>query len=133
MSDFVRLTIPRTRPYYGVARLVVGGVAARLDLSYEYLEDVQVALESVIGNDAYAVGDSVTVELDVDSGSMQMLVGPLDGERIASDLGRGDAGGEGEVGLKRLLGTVVEAAELERRDDADWLRLRKPLPPRTGP
>lgn len=128
MSDAVRLTIPRTRPYYGVARLVVGGVAARLDLSYEYLEDVQVALESVIGNDAYAVGDSVTVEVVVDARMMEMLVGPLDGGRLAPDLER-DTSTEGEIALKRLLGTVLEAAELERRDGADWLRLRKSLPP----
>ena len=127
MSDAVRLTIPRTRPYYGVARLVVGGVAARLDLSYEYLEDVQVALESVIGNDAYAVGDSVTVEVVVDAHTMEMLVGPLDGGRLAPDLER-DTSAEGEIALKRLLGTVLEAAELERRGGADWLRLRKSLP-----
>ena len=127
MSDLVRLTIPRNRPYYGVARLVVGGVAARLDLSYEYLEDVQVALESVIGNDAYASGDSVTVELILDSGAMELLVGPLEGDRVGGDLEREDGAG-GEIGLKRLLGTVVEAAELEQRDGAAWLRLRKPLP-----
>ncbi len=52
MSEAIRLTIPRTRPYYGVARLVVGGLAARLDLSFEYLEDLHVALESIVGNDA---------------------------------------------------------------------------------
>lgn len=127
MSDAVRLTIPRTRPYYGVARLVIGGVAARLDLSYEYLEDVQVALESIIGNDAYGVDDDVTVEVVVASGALEMRVGPLDRDRVAADLEREDAA-EGAVGLKRLLATVVEAAELERRDGADWLRLRKPLP-----
>lgn len=132
MSDAVRLTIPRTRPYYGVAHLVVGGVAARLDLSYEYLEDVQVALESVIGNDAYAVGNSVTVEVAVDAGAMEVLIGPIDGGRVAPDL-ESDATGEGEIGLKRLLGAVVEAAELERRDGVDWLRLRKPLPRTAAP
>lgn len=127
MSDAVRLTIPRTHPYYGVARLVVGGVAARLDLSYEYLEDVQVALESIIGNDAYGVDDYVTVEIGVDSSALEMRVGPLDGDRVATDL-EGDDPAEGAIGLKRLLATVVESAELERRDGADWLRLRKPLP-----
>ena len=127
MSDSVRLTIPRTRPYYGVARLVVGGVAARLDLSYEYLEDVQVALDSVIGNDAYAIGHSVTLELVLDSGAMELVVGPLDDARLGPDLEREETE-DGEIGLRRLLGTVVEGAELEQRDGAAWLRLRKPLP-----
>jgi hypothetical protein len=127
MTESVRLTIPRTRPYYGVARLVVGGVAARLDLSYEYLEDVQVALDSVIGNDAYAAGDSVTVELVLDSGAMELVVGPLDGARLGPDLEREEPE-EGEIGLRRLLSTVAAGAELEQRDGAAWLRLRKPLP-----
>ena len=127
MSEVVRLTIPRTRPYYGVARLVVGGVAARLDLSYEYLEDVQLALESVIGNDAYASGDFVTVEVGVEPDAVEMAVGPVDGERVEADLEQ-DAEAEGHVGLKRLLDTVVEAAEIERRDGGAWLRLRKALP-----
>ena len=44
-----RSRIPHTKPpYHGVARLVVGGLAARLDLSYEDLEDLQLALESVL-------------------------------------------------------------------------------------
>jgi hypothetical protein len=132
VSDAVRLTIPRSRPYYGVARLVVGGIAARFDLSYEYLEDVQVALESVLGNDAYGVGETVTVEIAVDSRAMEMRVGPVDGDRVRADLEGDAAAGEGEIGLKRLLAALVEGVEVERRDGAHWLRLRKPLATETA-
>jgi hypothetical protein len=37
MADRVTLSIPHASPFHGVARLVVGGLAARLDLSYEHL------------------------------------------------------------------------------------------------
>ena len=128
MGDAVRLTIPRTRPYYGVARLVVGGLAARLDLSWEDLEDLQVALESVVANDAYAAGGDVTVELAVGADAIEVLIGPIDGGRVESDLASEDDTETERVGLRRLLAAVVESADVEARDGASWLRLRKPLP-----
>ena len=127
MSDAIKLTIPYTKPYSGVARLVVGGLAARLDLSYEYLEDIQLALDSLLGNAAYAAGREVTVELVVGDGAMELHVGPLDGARVRPDLER-EVGEEEGVGLGRLLGTVVEGVRLEQRDGTDWLRLEKRVP-----
>jgi anti-sigma regulatory factor (Ser/Thr protein kinase) len=44
MTDAVSLTVPYARPYYAVVRLVVGGFASRLDVPYEHLEDVHIAL-----------------------------------------------------------------------------------------
>ena len=63
MSDAVTLTVPHARSYYGVVRLVVGGLAARLDLSYDALDDVQVALDTLLATEAYAAGPDVTVEI----------------------------------------------------------------------
>lgn len=132
MSEAVRLTIPRSRSYYAVARLVIGGLATRLDLSFEYLDDLQIALESVVANDAYGSGPDVTIELVVDDDRVELLVGPLDGDRVSAEL-EGEPSGRGEkLGLKRLLGTVVDAAAVERRDGAAWIRLRKPLPGRAS-
>ena len=50
MTGAIKLKIPHQPSYHGVALLVVGGLAARLDVSYEQLEDVQLALESVLEN-----------------------------------------------------------------------------------
>ena len=123
MTDAIRLTIPHTKPYYGVARLVVGGLAARLDLSYDFLEDIQLALENLLDNDAYAAGPHVTVELIARPEAMEIAVGPLDGARVRRDL-EGETANEG-VGLRRLLAAVVQRVELERRDGDEWLRLEK--------
>ncbi|MBA2537424.1 MAG: hypothetical protein H0V20_08350 [Actinobacteria bacterium] len=124
MTDAIKLTIPHQKSYYGVVRLVVGGLAARLDLSYESLEDLQLALESLLGNEAYASGDDVTVELSLGPGSIQMLVGPLDGARLRPDLAAADGDEEG-VSLGRLLATVVGDVRLEERDGGHWVRLEK--------
>jgi anti-sigma regulatory factor (Ser/Thr protein kinase) len=122
VTDTIRLTIPHQPPYHGVALLVVGGLAARLDLSYESLEDLQLALESVLENGGYATEPQVTVELEVEDGSLAMTVGPLDGEAVKAAL---EEDGEDRISLGRLLATLVEDVQLKRREDGEWLRLDK--------
>jgi len=121
-ADSITLSIPHAKPYHGVARLVVGGLAARLDLSYEHLEDLQLALASVLENEGYTVGPEVNVELVVDEGSLDLWIGPLSGDALRADLERES---ETEIALGRLLRTVVEKVELEERADGQWLRLEK--------
>lgn len=123
-GDAIRLRIPHAEPYHGVARLVVGGLAARLDFSYEHLEDLQLALESLLSNEAYAAGDEVTVELRVDGETVDVLVGPLDARRLEPDLAQSADASVG-VGLGRLLATVAERVDVERRETGEWVRLRK--------
>jgi anti-sigma regulatory factor (Ser/Thr protein kinase) len=127
MTDAIKLTVPRQKSYYGVVRLVVGGLAARLDLSYEYLEDVQLALESLLANDAYAASGEITIELAASPGVVQILVGPLDGGRLRPDLAD-DADDAAGVSLGRLLSTVVGAVGVEERDGTQWVRLEKRMP-----
>jgi hypothetical protein len=122
VTTAIKLSIPHEPPYHGVARLVVGGLAARLNVSYEQLEDLQLALASVLEEGGYVTNSQVSVELDVADGALSMLVGPLDGRRLQADL---DDDGEERIGLGRLLGTLVETVSVEARDDGDWLRLEK--------
>lgn len=120
----IKLRIPHEKPYHGIARLVVGGLAARLDLSYEHLDDLQLALVTVLENDGYSLGPEVTVELHVHDEGVGMVIGPLQGPEVRADLDKnGDA-----IGLGRLLSTVVERVELEQREDGGWLRLEKRVP-----
>jgi hypothetical protein len=116
--DEITLTIPRDRALYGVAHLVLGGLGIRLNLTIEHLEDLQLALETALDR---VRTDPVTVTLRVNDDEIEMLVGPMsDGVRaeLAAD------GGE-DVGLRRILDTVVDRAELETEDGGDWLKLTK--------
>ena len=122
MTTAIRLSIPHEPPYHGVARLVVGGLAARLNVSYEQLEDLQLALASVLEEGRYVSNSQVSVELDVADDALSMIVGPLDGGRLQADL---DDDSDERIGLGRLLGTLVETVRVEGRDDGDWLRLEK--------
>jgi hypothetical protein len=122
VTTAIKLKIPHEPSYHGVARLVLGGLAARLEVSYEQLEDVQLALASVLEDGGYVRQDQVTVELDVQEDALALLVGPLDGRRLQADL---DEDTDERIALGRLLGTLVESASVETRPDGEWLRLEK--------
>lgn len=125
VADAITLSFPPARPFYGVARLVVGGLAARLDLTYEHLEDLQLALASVLEREEYAASGELTVELVVNPDSVGMVIGPLKEERVRADLTSGAGDG---ISLHRLLSTLVGSLELEQRDGGAWLRLEKRVP-----
>jgi anti-sigma regulatory factor (Ser/Thr protein kinase) len=131
MTDAIRLTVPQARAYYGVVRLVLGGVAARHDLPYEELEDLQIALETLLTK-AYAVAGEVTVEARLADGAFEVAVGPLDARHLESDLARDIDEREG-IGLRRLLSTVAGGFEIERREAGEWVRMRKQLPAAGAP
>ena len=122
MTQAIELRIPNERPFHGVARLVVGGLAARHNLSYETLEDLQLALVTVLESDGYAAAGEIRVALEVADESIAMAIGPLNGDVVRADLQNSS---EGDLGLGRLLGTLVEDAGVEAREDGDWLRLSK--------
>jgi len=122
VTQAIELRIPNERLFHGVARLVVGGLAARHNLSYEALEDIQLALVTVLEGDGYAAADEIRVELRVSDGAITMAIGPLHGDAVRAALERSTGD---DLGLGRLLGTLVEDAEVEAREQGDWLRLAK--------
>jgi anti-sigma regulatory factor (Ser/Thr protein kinase) len=120
--DLITLRLPGDGRFVGVARMVVGGLGSRLDLSYERLDDLQLAVETVAAD--YAAADELTLEILVREGAIEVLVAPLDIDRIAAELD----GPGAELGLGVLLRSVVDAVGFEERDGVRWLRLTKQAP-----
>jgi len=115
-GDMIKLTIPREQPFNEVAHLVIGGVAARLDLTFESIDDLETALDAVL---EHAADDGeVTVELLLDDGAIVTRVGPFAPDALRAELDRDEDG----VGLRRILDTVVDGYEL---DGEGWLELTK--------
>jgi anti-sigma regulatory factor (Ser/Thr protein kinase) len=121
--DEITLTVPRERPFYPVAHLVLGGLAVRLNLTLETLEDLQVALAGLL--ERSDVSSEVTMRVRVLERDLEAELGPFDGSAIRRDLEREP--GEG-LGLRRILDTVVDEVSIEARDDGAWVVLRKALP-----
>ena len=122
MTDTIRLTVPSGRSYQGVVRLVLGGLAAQSGLSIEALEDVQLALDTLLADDFCTDAEILEVEIHVDDGAVAVAIGPLDRDRIEAGLADGDGG---SVGLARLLDTTTSGYEIDGRDGAAWVHLRK--------
>jgi hypothetical protein len=117
MSDEIVLTLPEQDEFRNVAHLVVGGLAVRLNLTFENLEDVQVALEGLLSR---AKGE-VTLGLRLEPDGLAMNVGPFDCDGLRGEL----EDDQGELGLRRVLETVSDGVEVVRRDDGCWVALRK--------
>jgi len=122
--DTVEITIPRERDFSIVAELVIGGIAARHDVTLEVLDDLQLAIASVLENDEADDGE-VRVLLQVGGDGIDVSVGPL-GERTVTEL-ESDPGET--LGLRRLLDTTVDDAIVSRRDGGAWVDLRKGFAP----
>jgi hypothetical protein len=121
MNDEIRLTIPHDRALYSVAHLVVGGLGIRLQLTIEHLEDLQLALDAVL--ERTRAGEDVTIALRLKDGEIETAIGPLrEGVREELEL---EASEDEDVGLRRILETVVDHVELEPRDGGDWVTMTK--------
>jgi hypothetical protein len=118
----IELTVPREREFSAVADLVLAGLASRLDLSIETIDDLQLALESLL---ELGEGDGdLTVRFELVDGAIRALVGPFERERIEPEL----AGAEGlGIGLRRVLDATVDAVSLTESDAACWVELRKEI------
>ena len=118
-TDEITLTIPRDRAYYSVAHLVLGGLGVRLNLTFEHLEDLQLALDAVL--ERVHEAEEVTIALRLKDGEIEAGIGPLrDGVRAELEAASGD-----DVGLRRILDTLVDRVEVVQGDGGDWVNLTK--------
>jgi hypothetical protein len=116
--DEISLTMPADEAFHRVAHLVLGGLAVRLDLSFESLEDLELALDTLLRRSVDA--EDVTLRVRVLDGELQTEIGPFRSMREELERGSDDA-----LNLRRILGTVCDSVEIEERDGAEWVELTK--------
>jgi hypothetical protein len=117
--DEIMLTIPRDRALYTVAHLVLGGLGIRLNLTIEHLEDLQLALDTVL--ERVSDVEHVTIAVSVSEGKIETAIGPMrDGVRDELAATEGE-----DVGLRRILNALVDEVELTPREGGDWVKLTK--------
>ena len=108
-GDEIQLTLPADDAFHHVAHLVLGGMAARLNLSVESLEDLELALDALLEH--AQTDDGVT---------LRVRVGPF--ASVRSELEQGDADA---LNLSRILGAVCDSVEISDRDGSEWVELTK--------
>ena len=123
MTDEITLTIPRDADFHGVAHLVLGGLAVRMDLTVENLEDLQIALDSLLGLSELEPG-AITVRMALRDGALEACVGPLP----ASVLDEIERDQDDALSLRRVLDSTVDDVHV----DGDTVRLTKKVSPGSG-
>ena len=79
--DEISLTLPADDAFRRVAHLVLGGLAVRLDLTYESLEDLELALDTLLERSPQ--DDDVTVRVRVEGDELRTTVSPVPAGRPA--------------------------------------------------
>jgi anti-sigma regulatory factor (Ser/Thr protein kinase) len=119
----IDLEAPLSGDFYAVVRLIVGGIAERVDFAFEEIDDLQLAVERLLA-EAGTVG-SVRLNFEVGDSRIRTRVGPLSATKVADALQDGDAP-PGHLTLRRILETVVDSFGVERSEDgAIVVRLEK--------
>jgi hypothetical protein len=116
VADEITLTLPRDADFQRVAHLVLGGLAVRMDLTVENLEDLQIALDSILGRSELEAGD-VTVRMALRDGALETRVGPLPAH-VLDEIEREQ---DNELSLRRVLDSTVDDVHV----DGDTVRLTK--------
>ena len=109
MTDTIQLTIPANPRFRPVATLVLGGVGSRLELPYERIDDLQLAVLSAL---VAAESEVVTMEVETNESRLSVSVGPL------------VDGSGADHALRLVLDRLVDSVEATVRDGGEWLTLR---------
>jgi hypothetical protein len=106
----IELEAPLAGSFQPVIRLIIGGIAERMDFGFEEIDDLQLAVERLLAE----AGPEGTVRLSFEfgQGHIRTRVGPLRERAIADALADGDSL-PGELTLKRILQTVVDSFGVE--------------------
>jgi len=114
--DEITLTLPRDADFHRVAHLVLGGLAVRMELTVENLEDLQIALDSILARSELEAGD-ITVRMALRDGALETCVGPLPAN-VLDEIEREQ---DSELSLRRVLDSTVDDVHV----DGNSVRLTK--------
>ena len=123
LHERIDLEAPLSGDFQAVVRLIIGGIAERVDFAFEEIDDLQLAVERLLA-EAGQVG-SVQLSFEVGARSIRTRVGPLSEAAVAEALRDGEAP-PGHLTLRRILQTVVDSFGVEDvGDGAIVVRLEK--------
>jgi anti-sigma regulatory factor (Ser/Thr protein kinase) len=113
-QERIDLEAPLSGDFHAVVRLIIGGIAERVDFAFEEIDDLQLAVERLLV-EAGTVG-TVQLEFEVEQDGISTRVGPLSGRKVAVALADGE-GVPGQLTLRRILQTVVDSFRVEEAED----------------
>ena len=107
--DRVVVEFPATAGYRGVGRLVLGGLSSRFDLPVDRVDDLLLALESLITQELAA--DVVTMEATAAPEGLRARVGPFRSSQVE------------DAAVTRVLSPLVDDVLEQSEPDGFWVEL----------
>ena len=123
IGERIDLEAPLSGPFQPVIRLIIGGIAERVDFGFEEIDDLQLAVERLLAE--ASTGDApVSLSFEIGERGVRTRIGGLQ-ERAVADALQGPQPA-GELTLRRILETVVDSFGIEEAADGKLLvRLEK--------
>ena len=112
-QERIDLEAPLSGDFQAVVRLIVGGIAERVDFAFEEIDDLQLAVERLLAE----AGTAGTVRLTFEVGDdrIRTRIGPLSQQKVAEALQDGEMV-PGQLTLRRILETVVDSFGVDQGD-----------------
>ena len=107
-GSIVALDWPSDSDLRQVGTLVLGGVAARTELSVDRVEELGLAVDSLART---IVDVRVQLEIDVTPEKLDVAIGPFRSDPLQ------------DAGLARVVRTLVDEVEHRERDGSSWVSL----------
>jgi hypothetical protein len=110
----IDLEAPLSGDFQAVVRLIIGGIAERVDFAFEEIDDLQLAVERLLAETSAV--DTVQLRFEVGERTVRTRVGPLSEQKVSEALENGERP-PGELTLRRVLQTVVDSFAVDEADD----------------
>ena len=117
-QERIDLDAPLSGDFQAVVRLIIGGIAERVDFAFEEIDDLQLAVERLLAEAGQV--SSVHLSFEVGERGIRAHVGPLSESAVADALHDGDVQ-PGHLTLRRILQTVVDSFGVEEAADGSIL------------
>jgi anti-sigma regulatory factor (Ser/Thr protein kinase) len=112
-GERIDLEAPLSGDFQAVVRLIVGGIAERVDFAFEEIDDLQLAVERLLAEAGTA--GSVCLSFEVGDDRIRTRIGPLSQSKVAEALQDGEMV-PGQLTLRRILETVVDSFGVDPGD-----------------
>lgn len=128
-NDEITLTLPADDAFQRVAHLVLGGYADRHDLTIEVLDDLTLALDTVLERYGDAE-EEVSVRVRLAGDTIATEIGAFRDGHVRDEL---DHEAPDALDLRRILATLCDGVSVHDRDGAEWVELTKRIDRAGGP
>ena len=113
-AERIDLEAPLAGAFQAVIRLIIGGIAERVDFAFEEIDDLQLAVERLLAEQGQS--GKVSLSFEVGEDRIRTRVGPLSESALADALHDANLR-PGELTLRRILQTVVDSFGVEEAED----------------